>query len=230
MRKVIVVLLGALGAVACGRERPPETAQTTTTRAGAPEPATVNPESVRSHLLDRKPEAAETINALMISKDDGVIVLRGRVEDEATHADIVNHVRAMPGVRAVRDELQIQPKRPTGRHDRPGTTTITGAETGGPQQNVPHGDRPGAHGQAPAGSKVEAVRESMKKAYVKPDPAMIDKITITEERDTVILRGSIPDEATRQVLLDAAKKTPGVKNVRDELKVEKRNETMKKHK
>lgn len=202
MRKVIVVLLGALGAMACGKDRPPETAQTTTTRAGTPEPTAVSPESVRAHLLNRKPEAAETINALMISKDDGVIILRGRVEDEATHADIVNHVRAMPGVQAVRDELQIQPKRPLGRHDKPGTTTLTGAETG---------------------SKVEAVRQSMRDAYLKRDPSMIDKITIVEERDTIVLRGSIPDEATRKLLLDAAKKTPGVKNVRDELKLEKPN-------
>ncbi len=207
MRKLIVVLLGALGVVACGSDRPPETPGTTTTRAGTPEPATVTPESVRGHLLNRKPEAAETINALMISKDNGVIVLRGTVEDEATHADIINHVRAMPGVQAVRDELRIQPKRPLGQHDRPGTTTITGAETGGPTHH--------------AGSKVDAVRKSMKDAYVKRDPALVDKILILEEQDTVILRGSIPDEATRKVLLDAAKKTPGVKNVRDELKVEK---------
>jgi osmotically-inducible protein OsmY len=203
MHKVIVVLLGALGVMVCGKDRPPETAQTTTTRAGTPEPTAVSPESVRAHLLNRKPEAAKTINALIISKDDGVTVLRGRVEDEATRADIVNHVRAMPGVQAVRDELQIQPMRPLGHHDRPGTTTLTGAETGG--------------------SKVEAVRRSLKEAYLKRDPAVIDKITIVEERDTVILRGSIPDEATRKLLLDAAKKTPGVKNVRDELKVEKPN-------
>src|SRR5262249_36242959 len=120
-----VVLVGALGLLACSKEKPAE--DTTMTRGATSESAPVSVEEVRTALLDKRPSASDQINALVITNDSGVITLRGKVEDEATHTDLVNRVRSMSNVRGVRDEIQVQPKTAMMPEEQVGTTTTTGA-------------------------------------------------------------------------------------------------------
>lgn len=110
MRTAIVALLGALSVIACSKDKPADDATTTTTRSGTAAQPAVTTEEVRSVLLNNRPEAAETINGLIITQEAGVVTLKGKVEDEAMHSDIVNRVRSMSNVRGVRDEIQVGPK------------------------------------------------------------------------------------------------------------------------
>jgi osmotically-inducible protein OsmY len=240
MRNAIVVLLGALSVLACSKEKPPENANvTTTTRSGMPEPSVVSVEEVRTNLLEKQPTAADSINALVITNDGGIITLRGKVEDEATHANLVNRTRAMPGVRGVRDEIQVVPKSAAAPSDTSGTTTATGAMGGGAggtmgqgggmggtqqQQGTMGGSTMGGSmgGQA-MGTKSDAVRQSMEKARPKSQ-AVIQGLTITDDGSMVTVAGMVPDETTHQALIKAAKDTPGVKGVQDDIKVEKKQQ------
>ncbi|HVH44726.1 MAG TPA: BON domain-containing protein [Labilithrix sp.] len=207
MRNAIVVLLGIMCLLACSKDKPADNANVTTTRGATDQvqPATV--EEVRTILLERRPGSAETINALVITNDGGIVTLRGKVEDEATHADLVNRVKSMPNVRGVRDELQVGPKTAgatgdmTGKH---GTTTTTGAT-----------DEKGTM------SKSDAVRKNMEKARPKSE-AVIHALTITDDGQIVTVTGVVPDEPTHQALAKAARETPGVKSVQDEMKVQKK--------
>jgi osmotically-inducible protein OsmY len=70
-------------------------------------------------------------------------------------------------------------------------------------------------------SKTDAVRQSMHQA--RPQAmSVVHALTITEDGETVVVSGMVPDEATHQALLKAAKDTAGVKSVRDEMKVQKK--------
>jgi osmotically-inducible protein OsmY len=212
MKKAIVVLIGALSLVACSKERQPAETVGTTAPRGATERVqpTATVEEVRAVLLEKRPESADTINALAITNDGGIITLRGKVEDEPTRSDLVNRVRAMPNVRGVRDELRLHEKPAAGRHEhggRPGTTTTTG----GTMEQHPH-EKGGM-------SKSDAVRKSMEKALPKAEH-VIHGLTITDDGQVVTISGTVPDEATHHSLLKAAKDTPGVKSVKDDLKVE----------
>jgi osmotically-inducible protein OsmY len=232
MRNAIVVLLGALSLVACSKDKPADDANTTTTRSGATEQTAVTVEEVRSVLLDKRPEAAEAVNGLIITNESGIITLKGKVQDEAMHSDLVNRVRSMPNVRGVRDEIQVRPRsaaQPSDTAGNVGTTTTTGAQGGASnqqqgQQGTMGGDPSmGGSGMTQPGTmpKTEAVRQSMAKARPQ-SMTTIQSITITDDGSSITLTGMVPDEATHQALLKAARDTQGVQTVRDELKVQKK--------
>ena len=209
--KTMAVVLGVLALVACAKEKPAETIGTTTTTRGAaarPQPPAATVEEVRTTLLQQRPTAADTINGLIIMGDGGVITLRGRVKDEATHSDLVNRVRSMPNVRGVRDEIQVVPK---------GGATAPGTQQ--PSAAAPTG-QPGD--QAHAMSKSDAVRKSMRQVRPMAN-AVIDALTITDDGQVVTLEGTVPDETTHQALLRAARETQGVTTVKDDLRIERPN-------
>jgi osmotically-inducible protein OsmY len=249
MRNAIAVIVGALGLLACSKEKPPE--DTTSIRGASTEQqaANISVEEVRSALLEKRPSAADAINSLIITNDAGIITLRGKVDDESTKADLVNRVRSMPNVRGVRDEIQVQPKaamqqqQQQGDMGAVGTTTTTGAQQGMDQQGQAGGstgamsNKPpmntqdqsmgGAGGTMGTGSShIDDVRQSMMKAKPNSD-AMIQALTITANDDgsMITIAGSVPDEKTHQTLLKAAKGTTGVKQVKDQMKVTKKAAT-----
>lgn len=118
MKKAILGLLGALGLVACSRDRQPAESVGATTITAATDEAepTVTVEEVRRVLREHRPGSIDTINALLITSEGGIVTLTGNVEDDVTHWALVNRVRAMPNVRGVRDQLQLG-------HDGGGPTT-----------------------------------------------------------------------------------------------------------
>ncbi|MBX3204945.1 MAG: BON domain-containing protein [Labilithrix sp.] len=232
MRKAIVVSLGALALMACSKERQPiENAGITTTRGAEQQQPTASVEEVRTILIEKRPGSAEDINALIISSQGGIITLKGKVMDEATHADLVNRVRAMRNVRGVRDELEVGKKTAAAQHpahgEQYGTTTTTGGTL--PSQPGHEKDKgttggtmhqqQGHEKDTTAASKSDAVRKSMEKAH-PGSQAVIHALTITDDGQIVTLSGTVPDETTHQRLLKSAKDTPGVKSVKDDLKVE----------
>jgi osmotically-inducible protein OsmY len=213
------------------------------TRAATTESAPISVEQVRTVLLEKRPSASDQINALVITNDSGIITLRGKVNDESTHMDLVNRVRSMSNVRGVRDEIQVQPKTAMNPDEQVGTTSTTGAQQGTTDMGGTSTDKMDHTGAGPSGSmnqgttmagdqtgatsttasKPELVRQSMMTA--KPASSeIIQALTITANDDgsIVTVKGSVPDEGTHQALLKAAKGTEGVKTVKDQMKVEKK--------
>ncbi len=231
MRKAIVVLLGALGLVACSREKQPlESPGITSVRGAEQGQRTASVEEVRTLLLEKRPGSAEEIKRLTIASQGGIITLTGKVQDEATHSDLINQVRAMPNVRGVRDEIHVGKKVAAGHPEHGGeygTTTTTGGampppqQQPSPQQLQQQEQHQHQHQQAheQKDSKSDAVRKSLEKAHPKSE-SIIHGLTITDDGENVTLSGKVPDEATHRSLVKTAKETPGVKSVKDELKVE----------
>lgn len=229
MRNAIVVVFGALTIVACSQDKPAETVGiTTTTRAQARaqerHPATVD--EIRAALIERQPGAVESINALAIRNENGIVTMRGTVEDETMHAALLDRVRAMPTVRGVRDELHVRSQHPTEPIGAGPTATDDDEEN--PSEGATMGSEIEAKAAAASKAKIEAVRHAMQR--VRPNQEMLLRaIKITEDNPgTLMISGTVPDDATREALVKAAKETPGVKNVTDDLKVQKREKKTKK--
>lgn len=219
MKNAILIIVGALCLMACSKDKPADDVGTSTTTRGATEPVTpVTVEEVRAVLLEKRPGSVEDINALVITNDNGIITLRGRVQDEATRSDLVNHVRAMPRVRGVKDEISAAPK---GAHNAPDQLGTGAMGTGAMGTGNQAGRADEAANADKTATKSEAVRRSLAKAHPRSE-AIIDALSISDNGDVVVLSGTVPDESTREAFIKAAKATPGVKGVNDQLKVQKK--------
>lgn len=131
--------------------------------------------------------------------------------------------------------------------EKTGSTTITGAAadasvtgaTGATGDQTPSdkgGTMQGAmqegtkeHGQADhagqplqAGAShtknTDAIRAHLTKEKVVP-ATIITSLIITDDGSMVVISGTVPDKSTHDAVLDSAKKTPGVKGVRDDLEI-----------
>jgi osmotically-inducible protein OsmY len=199
MRNVIV-LLGTLALVACSKDKVADKVGGTTT-TGASADGGVTVEEVRMVLLERRPSAKDAINSVIITNEAGMITLRGRVEDEATHADMVNTVRGIPNVKGVNDQLQIAPKQQMGDQGK----------MGGDQAPMQH---PGAT----QSTRTTAIRAGMMKDR-PTDATVINALLISDDGTMIYLSGVVPDEPTHQALVESAEKYAAGKKVQDELKV-----------
>jgi osmotically-inducible protein OsmY len=291
MIRTTIVLLGTLSLVACTRDRSADKAGETTT-TGASTDAGISVESVRLKLIEGSPKGADALTNIDISNDDGIVTLRGKVDDESSKRDMLNAVRSMPNVKSVRDELLVAPKSPhpgSMQYGQPGSTEehgmlegikqgAAGAKQGaiegkeamtegikqgaaGAKQGaiegkeaVTEGAKQGAAGakqgaiegkeavtegakQGAAGAKqgaiagmkegklsaaqtkaVNAVRSHLTQEKAAP-AAVLSELKITDEGGIIVLSGNVPDEATHAAVLTAAHKTPGLKGLRDELKI-----------
>lgn len=109
MKTAIAVILGTACLVACGREKPVEpigiTMVTRSTQVRVPRTS----EELKATLIERRPDAAKSIDALDIKNDSGVVTIRGHVADETVRTDLVKYLKSMTGVKSVRDELEVDP-------------------------------------------------------------------------------------------------------------------------
>jgi hypothetical protein len=131
MRLNSLVVLAVLALTACDRDKSGKTGTTTTTGAGVERPATV--EEVRMVMLADRPDQTAAINALQITNVDGVVTLRGHVDDEQAKKALVERVKKMPGVK---DELAVVPARlkiepPPGQPGQQGQPRPQGQPKGG---------------------------------------------------------------------------------------------------
>ncbi|MBX3188502.1 MAG: BON domain-containing protein [Labilithrix sp.] len=107
-----IMLLCVLALAACSRDHDkPGTTQTT----GA---STVDTEQVRLVLLEHNPAAWGAIRSLVITNDNGVVTVRGVVEDENMRQGILDDVRKHPNVKSVRDELRVAKPEKHDVHDK----------------------------------------------------------------------------------------------------------------
>jgi osmotically-inducible protein OsmY len=242
MMRNAIVLLGTLTLAACSRDQHAEKPGSTTT-TGASADAGVTVEEVRIALLEHRPNSPD-VNAVVITNDNGVITLRGKVDDDATRADMLNTVRSMPNVKGVRDELQVSSKGgQMGQGGQGGQGQMGQGGQGGQgqmgqggqgqmgqggQMNQPS-DQGGQIGQAQPGDmgqqkgsthtkNADAVRAKMAKDRPQA-AAIVNHLIISDDGTVVLLSGTVPDEPTHDALVKSAKSTPGVKSVKDDLHV-----------
>jgi osmotically-inducible protein OsmY len=237
--KAIVLVVGALALVAgCAKDK---TAVDSTPTQGASAAGRLTADDIRSALLEERPSASDEINRLTITNDNGLVTLRGKVDDAATRDDLVNRVRAMNAVHGVRDEVTVEPRMLNDRapggtsSETVGQTTTTGAEIGASKQDQSDvqtgrsGEGANATPIRTTGTKTDAVRDSMMQA--RPDDAsVIEGLTISasDEGRTVTVAGPVPDSSTHRALLAAAKRTSGVHTVKDLMQTEKPKQAPKK--
>lgn len=209
MTKSTFVVLGTLALLACSRERSVDKPGTTTL-TGASADAGASVEEVRLALLERGPRSPETLAAVTITSDDGVITLHGKVDDETTKRELLDTVRDMPSVKSVRDELQVAPKTAEERG-----LTPPGAPAPRTGQPLEEGAQPGS----PHTRITEAVRSRLAQDKAAPAAVLTD-LVITDDGELVVVSGTVPDAKTHDAVIKAAQRTPSVKAVRDDLKIE----------
>lgn len=105
--------------------------------------------------------------------------------------------------------------------DKPADTAgITEVTRGTTQVKVPSVEvSPEASGSM---ARTNAIRKHMRESIPEGD-VIVRGIIITDDGDLITLTGIVPDEETHQALLKAARETPDVKRVKDELKVKTRH-------
>ena len=104
MLKPFAFLIGAFGLIACAHSN---AGNATTTNADM-KPITAD--DVQNAILETRPGEAEEIYALIITNDNGVITVRGKVEDESTHSEVIARAKAMKNVKGVVDKVHVVPK------------------------------------------------------------------------------------------------------------------------
>jgi osmotically-inducible protein OsmY len=197
MKKVVILLLGALSMLACSRNEPSDRAGSATITGGSMNTRPPSAEEIRGVLRQARPNAPE-VNNLLIRDDNGMVTLQGVVPDDQVHADIVSRVRSMPNVTNVRDEIKV-----------------AAAEDQQQQQQQPGATGMGGNNATPSS---DTVRASMKRDAPK-DAAIIDQLIIADDGNAILIHGVVPDEHTHKVLLRSAEKSAVGKKVNDEMRV-----------
>ena len=195
---VAMVAICAVGALGCGKDKPPEGAGAQAPsqpmageQGGAPSAA-----QIQATLMQEHPDKADMIRNVIIMREGDVVTLRGTVPDEQLQMQLVQRVRQMEGVREVRDEMQAG--------GAAGATGMTGTTGTTAQADTP---------------RTQQIRVYM--LQERPNEAdVIRGITITEDGGIVTLRGKVYDERMKSDLARAAKTAPGVRDVREELQVD----------
>ena len=211
-RKTIAILMG-LALAACSKDR--GHAGTTTTTGASGEAASV--EDVRMVLVAERPDAVAAINALQITNANGVVTLRGQVDDEDTRKALVARAKKMSGVKDVKDELAVIPARlrmPSGPQGQTG-------DQGQPNMQ----GQPGMQGQTAAPRATKTARTDAIHSQLSKDPkakAVIDEIVITDDGSVIVVSGTVPDQATHDAVMRDAKKASGASDVKDNLQTAKK--------
>jgi osmotically-inducible protein OsmY len=206
-RKVIAILAG-LALAACSKERPEKVGTSTTTGASDKE-RTATVEEVRMVMLAERPDATAAINALQITNANGVVTLRGHVDDEQAKKALIDRVKRMPGVKEVKDELAVLPAR----------IKVEGA----PAPQVQPG-QPGHPGSSPTPASTHTPRTEAVRTQMSKDPkaqVVVNRLVITDDGSVIFISGTVPDQATHDAVMKQAKKAPGVSDVKDNVQIAK---------
>jgi hypothetical protein len=107
--KKTLLLFAALSLAACSKNQPSESSEPTLT-GGTVKSRPVAVEEIRLVMLEQRPGSPQTINAIHIVNDDGVVTLHGKVDDEQMKKALVDRVKKMPGVTDVKDQLEVAPQ------------------------------------------------------------------------------------------------------------------------
>jgi osmotically-inducible protein OsmY len=128
-----------------------------------------------------------------VDTNDGVVTLRGGVDSFSERRQAVNIARNIGGVREVRDELRVEPGASTGR-------------------------------SAAASARLHVddawITTKIQSKYFIDDAVQGSQIDVTTKNGVVTLSGTVGSQAAKDMALQLARDTDGVRTVRDRLVVE----------
>jgi hyperosmotically inducible periplasmic protein len=192
-----LMLAGAVAVGACQRaEDPPATATPGTfdrvgTQAGE------NDDWITTQVEARFYGNANVPNQIRVSTDEGVVTLRGRVENEQAESEAVRLAQRVDGVRDVRSEI----------------TVVDAAQASDRTDRDPARDETGAVESAWITTKIQA-------KYFMDRDIKARNIDVTTRNGVVTISGTVENEAQRQEALRLARDTEGAIDVRDGLRIE----------
>jgi hyperosmotically inducible periplasmic protein len=198
-----LMLAGAVAVGACERAADPPATATPGTfdRVGAQ--AGENDDWITTQVEARFYGSANVPNQIRVSTDEGVVTLRGRVEDQQAESEAVRLARRVDGVRDVRSEITVvDAAQAADRTDRDAA-----------DRRDPARDETGAIESAWITTKIQA-------KYFMEGDVKGRNIDVTTRNGVVTLSGSVENEAQRQEALRIARDTEGVIDVRDGLRIE----------
>lgn len=177
-------------AQARNEREPGDTVATTGTAAEAGSPGWITTKIQAQYFLN--PEV-KPWNIDVTTNSGGVVELRGEVDAAADKAEAVRIARETEGVRRVEDNLRIRGEAPAANT----TTGVTDLDTSDPWLTT----------------KVQS------KFFLDGDVKGRD-IDVTTQNGVVTLRGTVDSAAERRRAVAIANNTEGVREVRDELRME----------
>jgi len=176
--------------------------------------------SVREQL-NRYGDLATASPNVQISARTGAVTLTGTVASEREREMIEACVKNSSGVVSVNDQLRVG-YAPTGSYRQ--TTTVYEPAPTAPVVTTPPSTRyvqtinPEIVATADTDSDLaNRVADSIRTDPVLPTLASSVSVYVTGGR--VVLRGAVEDHKQKHAIVDAVRRTPGVVDVRDELKV-----------
>jgi hyperosmotically inducible periplasmic protein len=211
----VAVLAVTCGVAACNRSGP-ET--TTTGQAPQQAPATRSDDSLTTSVQARY-YADDRVRGrdIDVSTNNGVVTLKGTVDDQATKEQAVSVARSVEGVRRVDDQLQVASE----------AAAATIADRSQPEPSPRGTGATGTAGTDPA-SRVEPgwiTTKIQAQYFVNPEikPWNID--VTTTSAGVVTLKGEVENAADKAEAVRIARETEGVTQVDDRLRVEGQPET-----
>jgi osmotically-inducible protein OsmY len=224
MSKWITIVAVALNVAACSKDKPPETAgmqrtgetETTQSWQGGSQAGQVGQPSQTSQASQPAPgtgttstqtpvATVEEIRAFMVQeRPNDSDIIRGLVIDE--NGGIVT-IRGRVYDEQMKSELTGAAKKARGVRDVKNDVEV---------------DKSMSPKTAEAREKgPEQIRAAMLRE--RPNQSdVIGTLTITEQGNAILLRGTVPDEDTKMKLGDAAKKASAGKDIKNELQVKKK--------
>jgi osmotically-inducible protein OsmY len=145
---------------------------------------------------------------ISVSAHDGVVVLRGRVQDENAHLQAVQTAHNTDGVRQVTDELAVGPETPAASAPATGGAVAT---TGERTSEV----------AARAAALLDDARitSTIQSKYFLDETVKGRHIDVDASHSVVTLHGEVASDAERAQALRLARNTDGVQRVEDALSV-----------
>ena len=150
--------------------------------------------------------ADEDIRArdISVTADEGVVVLKGRVQDENAHTQAVQTAKNTDGVKQLVDQLVIGPELPASRPTGAVATTGAASEVASKAIAVLDDAR---------------ITSTIRSKYFLDDRVKGRRIDVETTNGIVTLRGEVASDSERAEALLLARTTEGVQRVEDNLAV-----------
>ena len=159
------------------------------------------------------PEDALSGSNIDVDVDHGMVTLKGTVPNETARAKAMQVARGADGVKGVTDQLRIAPVK-EGAIEKAEDKTVDATRKAGHET---------ASLTKKTGRKIDDgwIKSKIYAQYLTDWKTVLDdsNIDIDVDNNVVTLNGTVKDAAARAKAVSIARKTDGVKNVKDNLRI-----------
>jgi hyperosmotically inducible protein len=172
---------------------------------------------VHSEMLDEDVLDGSNID---VDVKDGVVTLQGTVPSEAARARALEVARKNDGVKNVVDQLRIAPAR-AGNMDKAADKTARAADKAEDKADKAADKTANAAKKTGRGIDDGWIKSKIYAQYLADWNTVLDDsdIDVDVDNNVVTLNGTVKTAAAKAKAVDIAKKTDGVKSVKDNLRV-----------